>query len=103
MFSLSSALCQAYLRIILADIRRNYACLRRTPPGPEIVTDGPDVTESTVIVLRDSFQFENDVTWATPHGDQWGEFFGNSGSIRLFTRAEPRLVMPNYLEDITGA
>ena len=77
-----------------------------TPPvsaNPEIVTDRPDVTESSIVVPKGSLQVENGATWTTDHGSQ--NFDLSESLIRLgaATRTEFRLVVPNYLGGITGS
>src|SRR5215472_7817642 len=81
----------------------NYARPQENTLAPEIVTDRPDVTESSVVVPKGSLQFENGVTWTIDHGDQSVDFSETLVRFGLSTRTELRLVIPNYLEDITGA
>ena len=40
-----------------------YSCLAQTPPIPEIVTDRPDITESSTVIPLGSVQVENGFTW----------------------------------------
>jgi len=42
------------------------------PPAtaPEIVTDRPDVTESSIVVPKNSRQSENGLTWTSDRGQQ---------------------------------
>lgn len=70
--------------------------------GHEIVTDRPDVTESSIVVPKGSWQIENGMTWTSGHGTQT---FDLSESLMRFgasTRTEVRIVVPNYLGGISG-
>ena len=70
-----------------------------SPPGsdPEIVTDRPDVTESSIVVPKGSLQIENGATWTTDRGSQTYDLSESLVRVGLTTRAEFRLVVPNYL------
>ena len=65
----------------------------------EIVTDRPDVTESSIVVPKGSLQIENGTMWTSNHGSQTFDLseslirFGlalarNSGSLRQTTFSE---------------
>lgn len=81
----------------------NYALSQETTPPPDIVTDRPDVTESSVVVPKGSLQFENGITWAADHGDQPVDFTETLVRIGISTRTELRVVLPNYSTDIWGS
>lgn len=80
-------------------------CHAQAPPassGPEIITDRPDVTESSVVVPKDSLQIENGATWTSDHGSKTYDLSESLIRIGLSTRTEFRFVVPNYLGGITG-
>ena len=67
------------------------------PGDPEIVTDRPDVTESSIVVPVASLQFENGLTWTTDHGAQSVDFPETLVRLGILARTEFRFVVPNYL------
>ena len=91
--------------LLLLLTRLSAICNAQSPPtvaDPEIVTDRPDVTESSIVVPIRSVQIENGATWTTDHGAQT---FNLSESLIRFgvsTRTEIRLVIPEYFGGITG-
>lgn len=103
-----ACLCRSVGMVLLLTIFSGVA-RAQTPPQPsdpvrdsEIVTDRPDVTESSIVVPKGSLQLENGLTWTTDHGSQ--SFDGSQSLLRfgLFTRTEFRIVVPDYLGGITG-
>src|SRR6202007_2962867 len=72
----------------------------QTPPAttdPEIVTDRPDVTESSVVVPKGSLQVENGMTWTNDHGAQTFDLSETLIRLGISNRTEIRIVAPNYL------
>lgn len=67
---------------------------------PAIVTDRPDVTESSIVIPKASIQFENGITW-TMNPDKVIDFSETLLRVGLLNRTELRLVLPNYVADIT--
>lgn len=65
-----------------------------------IVTDRPDVTESSIVIPKGSVQFENGITW-TMNPDKVIDFSETLLRVGLLNRTELRLVLPNYVADIT--
>jgi hypothetical protein len=70
---------------------------------PEIVTDRPDVTESSIVVPKRSLQLENGMTWTSDHGGQTLDLSETLMRFGLSTRTEIRIVVPNYLGGLAGA
>ena len=70
---------------------------------PAIVTDRPDVTESSIVVPKGSLQLENGITWTADHGNQSVDFSETLVRLGVSTRTELRLVTPNYLKDVTSS
>jgi hypothetical protein len=70
---------------------------------PEIVTDRPDVTESSIVVPKGSLQFENGTPLNIDHGTQ--DFDASETLLRcgVFSRTEVRIIVPNYLGGISPA
>lgn len=69
---------------------------------PEIVTDRPDVTESSIVIPKGSLQVENGVTWTTDHGSQTFDLSESLVRFGLSTRTEFRIVVPNYFGRLSG-
>jgi hypothetical protein len=67
-----------------------------------IVTDRPDITESSIVVPKGSLQFENGLTW-TAQGSR-GVLDASETLIRfgLLSRTELRVVAPNYDAGLGG-
>ena len=72
-----------------------------TDPIPELVTDRPDVTESSIVVPKGSLQFENGATWTSDHGTQSVDASETLIRYGVFSRTEFRIVVPNYLGGIS--
>lgn len=70
--------------------------------APSIVTDRPDVTESSVVLPKGSLQFENGVTWTNDHAAESADFTETLVRFGLSNRSELRVVVPNYLVDLSG-
>ena len=66
-----------------------------------IVTDRPDVTESSLVIPKGSVQFENGITWTKNHGDQVLDLSETLIRVGLLNRTEIRLVVPNYIANLT--
>jgi hypothetical protein len=73
-----------------------------TDTVPELATDRPDVTESSIVVPKGSLQFENGATWTSDRRTQ--SFDASETLIRygIFSRTEFRIVVPNYLGGVSG-
>jgi hypothetical protein len=74
-----------------------------TAAQPEINTDRPDVTESSVVVPRGSLQIENGMAWTSDHGKRSVDFSESLIRLGILSRTELRLDTPNYLAVISGA
>lgn len=74
------------------------------PPAtdPEIVTDRPDITESSIVVPKGSLQFENGLTWTSDHGQTTLDLSETLVRFGVSDRTELRIVVPNYLDGLTG-
>jgi hypothetical protein len=64
---------------------------------PDIVTDRPDITESSIVVPRGSLQVENGLTWTNDHGTTMLDATETLIRLGISTGAELRIVAPNYL------
>jgi hypothetical protein len=69
----------------------------------DIVTDRPDVTESSIVIPRGSFQLENGLTWTGDHGDTSVDFTETLMRFGVSSHTEFRLVVPNYVAGISGS
>ncbi|HYA16130.1 MAG TPA: transporter, partial [Bryobacteraceae bacterium] len=65
-----------------------------------IVTDRPDVTESSIVIPPRSLQFENGFTWTTDHGTQSVDFSQTLIRLGILERTEFRLVVPDYIHGV---
>ncbi len=104
------------MTIIIVTVRTTFSvllllaisgnCYAQSPPvaaDPEIVTDRPDVTESSVVIPKGSLQIENGATWTTAAaGSQSFDLSESLIRLGVSTRTEIRVVVPNYLGGITG-
>ena len=89
-------------RLILVSIVLTLvagAFAQQAPPGPEsdIVTDRPDVTESSIVIPKGSLQFENGFTWTTDHSRQSFDLSETLIRLGVASRTELRIVTPNYI------
>src|SRR5579872_5171405 len=69
---------------------------------PGIVTDRPDVTESSVVVPKGSLQLENGITWTSDHRANTIDLSETLMRFGVSTRTEIRIVVPNYLGGLSG-
>lgn len=73
------------------------------PSMPEIVTDRPDITESSIAILKRSVQFENGLTWTNDRGKQTLGFSETLVRLGVSHRTEFAIVAPNRLHDLRGS
>ena len=93
-------------RPLLSLLALRSACFAQSRPdstGPEIVTDRPDVTESSTVVSKGSLQIENGATLTTDHGFPAFDLSETLIRLGVSTSTEVRLVVPNYLGGFTGS
>jgi hypothetical protein len=91
------------MALLLAAV--TIAAYGQSPPPeavPEIVTDRPDVTESSIVVPKGSLQFENGMTWTNDHGQTALDLSETLVRFGVSDRTELRIVVPNYLDGLTG-
>jgi len=69
---------------------------------PEIITDRPDITESSIVIPKGSLQLENGLTWTNDHGQQTLDLSETLLRFGVFDRTELRIVVPNYVAGLTG-
>jgi hypothetical protein len=67
----------------------------------EIVTDRPDITESSIVVPKGRLQLENGLTWTSDRGGQAFDLSETLIRAGVSTRTEIRIVVPNYLESLS--
>jgi Putative MetA-pathway of phenol degradation len=90
---------------ILMLIAFSVISYAQSPPAttnPEIVTDRPDVTESSIVVPKGSLQIENGATWTSDHGSQSLDFSESLIRFGASSQTEIRIVAPNYFGSISG-
>ena len=74
-----------------------YVYSQEKPTAVDIVTDRPDVTESSIVIPNGSLQLENGVTWTRDQGDASVDFTETLMRLGDSERTEFRLVVPNYV------
>lgn len=87
--------------LLFAVLFGRSAQCQQMPDEPGIVTDRPDVTESSIVVPKGSVQLENGITWTKQRHDNAIDFSETLVRVGLLNRTELRLVLPNYLADPT--
>jgi hypothetical protein len=65
---------------LCCSVGRSAQC-RQMPDEPGIVTDRPDVTESSIVVPKGSVQFENGITWTKQRHDNAIDFSETLGDL----------------------
>ena len=88
---------------MMPNDRRDLAYGQDQPPpvDPEIVTDWPDITESAIVVPKDSLQFENGATWTSDRGQTPIVLSETLVRFGISDRTEFRFVAPNYFDSLT--
>ncbi len=71
--------------------------------GADLVTDRPDITESSIVVPKGSLQFENGFTWTSDHGTRTLDASETLIRLGVSDRFELRVAAPNYLESLAGS
>jgi Putative MetA-pathway of phenol degradation len=66
----------------------------------DIVTDRPDITESSLVVPAGTLAIENGFTWTRDHGKGLLDLSESLVRFGLGKRTELRLVVPNYFHDL---
>lgn len=69
---------------------------------PEINTDRPDVTESSVVVPRGSLQIENGAAWTSDHGSHSVDLSETLIRFGILNNTELRFVLPDYFDNLGG-
>jgi outer membrane putative beta-barrel porin/alpha-amylase len=87
--------------LLLAVLLGTCAQCQQPTTETAIVTDRPDVTESSIVIPKGSVQFENGIAWTKDHGDQVVDLSETLVRVGLLNRTEIRLVVPNYVADLT--
>src|SRR5215469_3964245 len=70
------------------------------PPYSDIITDRPDVTESSIVVPVGTLQFENGFTWTADHGAQSIDFSQTLIRLGISNKMEFRFVVPDYVHGV---
>jgi len=68
----------------------------------EIITDRPDITESSIVVPPGTLQSENGVMWTGEHGKSTLDASESLLRLGVGSRAEVRIELPNYLGGLGG-
>jgi len=63
----------------------------------DIVTDRPDITESSIVVPPGTLQGENGVTWTGDHGRRTLDLSESLLRLGVWSRTEFRIELPNLL------
>lgn len=78
------------------------ACIGQVSSTSEIITDRPDITESSVVIPAGSVQLENGVTWSADHETLTVDFSETLIRVGILGRTELRLTPPNYVTQVSG-
>src|SRR5216684_2404725 len=68
----------------------------------DIVTDRPDITESSIVVPPGTLQGENGVTWTGDHGRRTLDVSESLLRLGVWSRTEVRIELPNYLGGVSN-
>ena len=91
-----------FLALLLISASVSDAQIAAPEADPDIVTDRPDITESSIVVPRANLQFENGWTWTRDQGTETIDASETLVRLGISSRTEFRLVAPNYLEQGSG-
>jgi hypothetical protein len=75
---------------------------RMPQQDPEIVTDRPDITESSIVVPKGSLQSENGLTWTEDHGKRMLDVSETLLRFGVASQTELRFGVPNYTFGFPG-
>ena len=81
----------------LISVLAVQACIGQVSSTSEIITDRPDITESSVVIPAGSVQVENGVTWSADHGNLTVDLSETLIRVGVLGRTEIRLTPPNYV------
>ena len=93
----------AAVAVLLAGAVVSDAQLSPQEAVPDIVTDRPDISESSIVVTKTSLQVENGLTWTADHGNQALDASETLMRFGLLARTEFRIVVPNYFASISAS
>ena len=74
----------------------------RDSVSPAIVTDRPDITESSIVVPKGSLQAESGLTLTSDHGWRTVDLSETLLRLGVESRTELRLVVPDYSYGVEG-
>src|SRR5437899_1194014 len=72
-----------------------------TAPEAEIVTDRPDITESSIMIPAGRVQVENGLTWIANHGKRTADALQSLLRVGVGGRTEVRLGIPDYVYSLS--
>ena len=93
----SQAIAAIFVMVFHAASARAQNSPASAPGDAEIVTDRPDVTESSIVVPVASLQFENGFAWTSDHGAHAVDLPETLVRLGILARTEFRFVVPNGL------
>jgi hypothetical protein len=88
----------AIICILLGGI--GSACFAQSAKEQEIVTDRPDITESSIVVPAGALAVESGFTWTRDHGKGLVDLSESLVRFGLGYRTELRFVVPNYFHNL---
>jgi hypothetical protein len=77
-------------------------CSGQVSSTSEIITDRPDITESSVVIPAGSVQVENGVTRSADHGTLTADLPETLIRVGILGRTEIRITPPNYIRQVSG-
>jgi hypothetical protein len=75
-------------------------CFAQTPKEQEIVTDRPDITESSIVVPPGTLVVENGFTWTRDRSQGIADLSESLVRLGLGNRTEFRFAVPTYFHDL---
>ena len=98
-----SAYLQVTRRYGLLSMLVGHACVGQMSSTSQIITDRPDITESSVVIPAGSVQVESGVTWSLDHGAFTVDLSETLIRVGILGRTEIRLTPPNYVRAVNGS
>jgi hypothetical protein len=92
--------CARILSLCLLASVQSLTCFGQS--SQEIVTDRPDITESSIVVPPGTLQSENGVTWTGDHGKRTVDLSESLLRLGVWSRSEFRIELPNYIGGFGG-
>jgi hypothetical protein len=84
----------------LLSILAGQECIGQVSSTSGIITDRPDITESSVVIPVGSVQVENGLTWSADHSTVTVDLSETLIRVGILERTEVRFTPPNYVGEL---